>query len=164
MSDPLDVLGTPKPVPTAEQVLEGRIGNGSDSLELAKAYQAGARKSREEGIVGRQKLYEEAMKSHLAAIGELEVRALGVAELILGKLEKGEELGRQDVAALKMTYGVMKEMKDRAVGKSVAKTEVSGGVGILHQILGGSSEGMSGLGLESPAIDVEAIEESSFDD
>lgn len=136
----IPALGRAVPAPTAEDIAAGRVGNGvfqRATPEQMEAHRETVRRNAIERKSKRQAAYEERVKEEYALIGDVEARIIALGDRVLRKLESVEDadelkVSKDDLAVLKAVAQVGKEMKDRGMGKSVARTESVQTGGILH--------------------------------
>ena len=138
-SDPmLPPFGEDK-VPSAEMIVEGKVGNGSNerfTSKLASTIQGERAVMKRELAAGRQDAYEEGMKDALGQIAFLETGIVEIGVSLLKRLELGDTLTRKELDTLKLAQQAAKEMKDRAMGKSKSTTEVTTTTSILALVAG----------------------------
>jgi len=126
-------------VPSAEMIVEGKVGNGSYkqfTSQLASTIQSERAVMKREAKAERQRAYEEGMKDALGKIADLETGIVNIGAELLKRLEVGATLSRKELDTLKLAQQTAKEMKDRAMGRSTSKTEVSTQTSILALVAG----------------------------
>lgn len=132
-------------VPTEQDIVEGRVGNGTWpklNSELTKRIQLERREMKIELAQGRREAYENGVRDTLGSIGQLESGILEIGEKILQRVEDGElKLGKNDLALLKLAQKTAEDMKNRALGKPTTHHEVKSQSSILHLIAGIQPDG-----------------------
>lgn len=125
--------------PTPEQIVEGRIGNGSwerISPQIASRLQAERAEMKREIKRSRREAYEDGMKDALRQVSSLQQGILDIGVELLKRLELGETLTRKELDTLKLAQSSAKEVADRAVGKPKTTAEVKNETSILHLLMG----------------------------
>lgn len=125
--------------PTAEMIVQGRIGNGVHARldsELAKTLQAERTEMRREINASRREAYEEGVKDTLSQVQDLQQGILKIGVELMKRLETGEPLSKKELDTLKLAQSTAKELADRAVGKAKTTSEVKSQSSILHLIAG----------------------------
>ena len=125
--------------PTPQMIVQGKVGNGVQprlTSEQSKQLAKERKQMRIEIKRSRQEAYEEGAKAILGEGSELENNVISHALALSKRLEAGEALSRTELDTLRLGLNTFAEVKNRAMGKSVTKTEVNTQGGVLHLLMG----------------------------
>lgn len=143
MSDELPEAGHSEE-PTTDMILRGKVGNGTWqklNSEMSVQIQKERAIAKREAAAGRQEAYEQGAKDMLEKIGKFEKNLLEIGAELAEQKQRGTALTKDEVATMKLAQSVAVEVKNRGIGKSTTKHEITNQTSILHLIAGLGNDG-----------------------